>query len=614
MIITEGDPLSQQEKLVTSAALKQAEYVALVTTQAPYTGEAERVGLYYQEYPQVPLEWLRAPEETYLVRTKAKPWVPLAQIQKQLPEGAIFTGVVKTPETLLYTYIPKDYEKEYLELLKPPKPTPTWKETTITGKIYTGEISAFLLGPVVQLPWLYQKGMETLFPSKKEEIRQQLKPFVSPFQEFGAGATGVFEVWVRPEVPTPIGAVVGKVLARPQQWEAYATGEVSPFYLAGGILGTYSEAKATGWALGKAWSGVKRLTPELIKRPLYEAKEVVRFSQTARLIQKAGLELKYAEPFYTLRKIPSEVSTWMVKRGSIGAIEREIGWGEAKFLIPKGFEFWATIHEAPKHVGYPILFGTISKYGIVSVTKPSAFTQIQHAIERGMFPRMGGLSATQVQLFEKPTREIGKGLVFRGLELGARTTGKTFIPTLVGLGVATIPSIVQRPTPKITPSQILIQEPKLKPFTWELEKQKFPEPTWELEKQRFRFMEPTISKPKERGVTLPRIAPLPKAKPFQEPIIKPFEITIQTQKEIPITIPKSFQKEMQIPAIPIPTPTMPKVTYPPSWLQRGGGFGEGGRQQALFGKWFKRVHPIKTPEEMLRTFGFKQKKGRLRFP
>lgn len=463
-------------------------------------------------------------------------------------------------------------------------PPPTWKETAVTGQILEGGLVGFfaeMLAPL--LPKEKRRGYLESMGVVGRVVEPEYAPVIFKKPAI-AGFIGVGEAWVRPEVPTPTGALVGYALGRPEQLREYE--ELPPEYLVGGLLGTYAEAKAIGYAVGKAWAGVKRITPKLIKEPIARA---VRFGRVPKAIYRAKLAVKYREPVYTITHVPARMKTYLARQFPTAkiAVERGLAWGERQFFQPGAFEVWATTVEPYKFVGYPIIYGKAAQYAVIQVTKPTAFQQIMLGIEKGMFPRMGGLAAQQRLILRTGKRGFAPWLM--PTMPVAKALARQVPTTLAGLGISAVARgiRVERPRRKrrlVTPL-LVVPKPRIErlPFEREMEK--------------FRSLVLEVPKVKERE----RLVPVPKVS----------EALLQPQLAKQEALVKTVQKQVQVLVPKIPVPTILKPPTYPYWRRRGPRETFGKRFERLLGKWYYRKHPIPTPKQLARDFmGLPRKKRR----
>lgn len=106
-------------------------------------------------------------------------------------------------------------------------------------------------------------------------------------------------------------------------------------------------------------------------------------------------------------------------------------------------------------------------------------------------------------------------------------------------------------------------------------------------------------------IQTPKITPINRADLASRFIPKSMEKT--SSKVEQISIPKQAQKGQSRMASTLIAPNFPKQNFAKfPGLGLGGGFGNPARQgKQRYGKWFEKKHVIKTPNQMLRTFGLK---------
>jgi len=447
----------------------------------------------------------------------------------------------------------------------PAKEEPSWKETTVTGQIYTGKL-ALNIGELLtgrKTPGYVREYMK-FTPGALERQRAR---------EFSAGVVGIAESWIRPDIPTPAGALVGTALGRPEQFQAYQKGEVSPPYLAGGLFGTYIEAKVTGYGLSKAWSGVKRITPPIIKRPVQavvtKATKAVKFSRPAKLIHSAKLEIS--------KRVPE-----FLKRGPISPGEIVIPPAQERisyqWLQASKTAFEMTL--APRTGGV-----WVGKTYVTEAIKPP----MKHLFYTGGKLTIGYLRELK---YVKPTQEPGilpfvtqkqvtrMGIIPYVPKLVATGAQKAIRPTAVGFGVVTL----ARPR-RLRPTAPTREEPKLDvPM---------------LARTRERFRSITVQEPLARQRR--RLAPVLKVPPLLKMLAVPKALV--TPK---LAVEPTLKTVLKVPRVLIPSPPRPvlrkSISYPTYPRIPRGGRDISRREKDLFGAWFKREHKIATPEQVLRAF------------
>lgn len=158
-------------------------------------------------------------------------------VEAGVPESAIITGIRETSQGYRLTY---------------EMPTPSWRETTITGKV-----SGFFEGLTSRLPEYRDiYGPWYVGPTRKQQAG------------FLPGFIGTFEAYVRPEVPTPSGAVISSAWSYMPEtklgpWtigEAPPTTEPlkelsrqGPGYVLGGIFGEITQSLIISEVASKIW-------------------------------------------------------------------------------------------------------------------------------------------------------------------------------------------------------------------------------------------------------------------------------------------------------------------------------------------------------------------------
>lgn len=468
----------------------------------------------------------------------------------KVPTQQVYAPTPKQEEQIISLAMQLPPEKRAKYLVEPP----SWKETTVTGAIYReGEKT-----PVV--------GVH-LGGSISQDITMAFSGFV-----------GVFESWLRPEVPSPTGAVVGLAVGRPQQFQAYRE-ELHAGYLVGGLFGTYVEAKAMGFAAKKVWAGIKVVTPEFIKHPIYQT---VKFGRVAKLAHQVKLAApsfrgsrldvfltKHSKWYYrTTRGIAhGEVAIPRVtERISLGQLKASMGAWELTQAPRTGGVWIGKVAIAP--IKTKVLPHLISRGGLVSI---GFLREVSYDAEpywrRGLLPFVTQQQVTRLGLIPYVPKIVS-------------TTGKKGV-SMLGAGLAlTVPKLVVSQVPKLQPRKKMVVTPKV----WQ--------PTLAYEREKIRPLTLLEPKVKQRERLVPTLR-LPQ---------------IQEQPQAPtLKIPT-----LQIPTLDIPTPQVPKLdvpTYPlyPRVPRGGRDVSRGAR--GLFGTWFKREHKVASPKEVASRF-FGERKPR----
>jgi len=272
-------------------------------------------------------------------------------------------------------------------------------------------------------------------------------------------------------------------------------------------------------------------------------------------------------------KLPKTIQkrAWPIEYGK-KQIEKQLAWGEAKFLQPGGFEVWASTVEAHRYVGYPIIYGRKGMYVVIQVTKPTAFQQIMKGIERGMFPKMGGLAAKQRVIFRRGITGTSFAKAGESFRQFARSVAK---PTKA-MPLVTLPKITEKPSAisyeraKERFMQVAVQKPKQVERLVAVPKLGLRRVPYELEKEKYRPLEVAVQKPKQKVAVIQKLQLLQKLAPPR--LVAP---------------PTLYRPPYQPP------------TFPPYRERRLKAFVLAKRRKELFGRWFKKKHPIATPKQVL---------------
>ena len=400
-------------------------------------------------------------------------------------------------------------------------------------------------------------------------------------------------------------------------------GELGPWYWAGSLAGAFITGTAFAKGAGKVWKGITKITPIRIKAPI---SEVAKFGRVAKLVHKAKVKIITTEPVYSIRRAWRWIRT--PSQPAKTAIERGIVWGEEKFLMPSGFELSETLRPAYKWTGFPVIYGKKAAYGVIQVSPATALTRIQKWIERGMFPRMGTLSAQQVVVAKKavPLGFPTAGVAFErvGVTAPARVAG---VLPFVLLGVARRRRVVARKPaekPRVRRRMTALARhmqayargaavPVLVP--------KFAEPTLERAMQKFRPQALLRLEPKQREKAVPVVVPTlayalerqkfwpqqllqrPKVPEREKvfPVPKIVFEPVAVPKLVPTTRPKLVPRQVLVPSFPWFAPTVPARPVPvrPPLLPLRGRVDVGRRGRRRRGAWYLRVHPIPKPREFM---------------
>ena len=397
----------------------------------------------------------------------------------------------------------------------------------------------------------------------------------------GAGLAAIPEAFIRP-VPTISGGLVGTILS-PVTHGRFTTEPLQdiskvaveePFYIVGGGVGEVAAAMAIGWGVGKAWGGLKWLGGKTGVSPVItrHVVEPVRMSRVAHFVHKTKLAVSAKLPSYRA----SRVDIWLTKhvkpyyRRTGGVARGEVSLVPTKQPISlaqmqAGSMAWQAT-ATPRTAGL-----MIPKHLLKETVRE---TPMKHLISRGGQISIGYLR--EPMYFVKPTEQAGylpfvtqKHLTRMGIVPYIPKTvyvgGKKAVSVLgVGFGVSAFPRVAPKPRRKY--KQMLLPTPK------------FWQPTFLREREKFKPL--TVLEPKTAQRERTRLFPIQQLK--QPQMLK----QPQLQKMIQI---------MPSPLRTIPTLTVPSI--PPFRLPRG--VRDVSRGRGLFGKWFKRTHPIATPKQVV---------------
>lgn len=484
--------------------------------------------------------------------------------------------------------------------------TQSVKEVGLTGTLMKGAETLMEHPEVVFADILGLKGKkrERAIERGAPATRLMKQPGIKSLKQsvyFPIGFAAGVEAYVRPEIATPTGAVMEPILHGGRTTQAEYLLE-HPGYALGALYSEYLQAKAVGWALGKAWGGVKRVVPESVK-------QAVKFGRVAKTAYKAKITLK--------SKLPEFLRRGPITRGEIAippAPERmSVGWLRASKAaweltqFPRTGGVWLAraapgtgYRAATKALPLTIIHGTrviaykqhapleayfTKKWGLPDIShwhsevKLTPFVSQQLVTRMGVIPYAPSLVATG---FARGASRIVAGLgataFVRSMLLASAYQPKLWQPTAPKHKIAPVPKL-----------PLKLKAPSFQP-TFAYEREKFsPLRLFEMEK------------PKKRAV--PALKLPPKLK--EVPVVAPKLWQPVVPKRRVVTVPKQVPR-IPVPHIPTPykpTPTPPKPAALP-WIREGR---YPKRGKGLFGKWFYREHPIPLPSEMLRGYGKKRK-------
>lgn len=285
---------------------------------------------------------------------------------------------------------------------------------------------------------------------------------------------------------------------------------------------------------------------------------------------------KYAG-YPTLRPL-SAAAYASLRRG----MEQQI-FGGSQFLpqqvpnVAKELSSWETFSstaEAHRYAGYPVTQGPVS--GVKLTSEPTAYDQIRKAIERGMFPRMGGLSSQQVPVFAKPAYSSTEQLKY-AVDYGRQkppSPQRLFEPVESGrTGVSVSAPFLSNAIPRK------------------------PAETWTREKEMYRQLDFAASKPTTRQTPVPAASQLPEQRQRIAPIVSS---TLEAPQQVETVT------ETLLPPSPPPNVPPPSVRLlVPSAPNRFDLSGLGRRRRSVKSAWyrqFERRNPILGGRELLRAY------------
>lgn len=531
-----------------------------------------------------------------------------------LPVGALITGYTEQPygtyeisyvSPTKVTFPTKDYagltvgaakrlvmeERELASFIAPllikakEEKWPRLSETLAVGSIERGAVSAV------------ESSIELVFPYPTPTPKHHglgYLVFEAPIPEKAGYIAGELAVSL----------VVGYALSGPITWGTEQLAKV------GGKIAEHVPEGVKEWAKfgggGKAWErvsgAVKEVTPSLrgSRVDVWLAKHSGIYYRVTGGVAKGEIALGEFE-VYGLPELEAEAAAWSI----LGSAPRLGGVYVARG-VGGGFAGAKALPHLIYHGG-KISVGYLRElsYAPPSEAQLTPLVSQQQLTRMGVQPYFPKVSATF-------TRETGKLLMPTLVAAGAIGMARLAEPKQLKqlkTKVATVPKISLEPVleePTLALQRIAyspvagIEQPqRLKPKVAILPKVTLKpiavESMLAFQRVKYTPLEEFAPRLKERG----KIAFVPTLTHAQAVGLK--QLTTQ------ITVPA------------IPTPTIPTFTVPKAagfgYWPRGGGWDQLKGVGAFRGKWFKRTHPIKTYQEMMRTFGFRvpiQKKRRKR--
>jgi len=394
--------------------------------------------------------------------------------------------------------------------------------------------------------------------------------------------------------PTLTGGLIGKGLQAGVGWkstELERTMAYGPEYAVGTIFGDIFVSYATGKAVSKV---AKPLTTRVTAKTQSWLTE--KYIEKGPLAwkgwkEKAVMKVTGARPYLARGEV---VLPSLIEPVSLSQLQAsQLSW-ELTQAPGVGGVWLRNIGLAPTKT--KVLPHLIARGGAISIGYLRELGFEEPMWKRGLLPYVTQQQVTRMGITPHIPKMIG-------------VTGKKGISQfLFGMGLTTI--VKARPPTKVRQLTPVTLQPIRKRKEREVLFPKFWQPTLAYTREKFRPL--TIEKPKAKERE--RLIPILRLPPFQIPRREVKHPILPIPKQIPKQIPVSPQIVTQIPSVPTSTPTIPTVpspVIPLLRLPRGGRDVSRGRR-GLFGLWFKREHPIKTPKEMWRTFSLTPRKAKRR--
>ena len=484
-----------------------------------------------------------------------------------------------------------------------------------------------------------------LIPEPIKTIEGKKRPLgliagqIATFESLGYGVARLFGVKTPRPPPTFTSGLIGKgigAVTGVPSYELEKTMEYGPEYAAATIIGDILLSAAIGTA-------VEKVVMKPIVRPKAEAWLTKQYVKKGLLAwkgwkEKVVMKVTGARPYlaYGEVSIPT-AEVWGLKGAEAipkGLPYTDIGW-ELTIAPRTGGVMISKVPTTTLTKGVlPVFFGLgteliefIPKKSLSYVGGKEARTfkyerirdvggfektpwrvgwESKFGFEKARMPILKELMKQQKLLPFVTQTQLTRMGIFPYIPKVIAVTGKKGISHfLLGFGLTTItkarpPTDVRQISP-ITLPTLRKQREILFPKMWL--------PTLAYTREKFRSLTIERRKAKERE----RLIPIVKSSPFQIPESELKLPILEVPKQIPKQVPATPQIVTQIPQIPTPTVTIPTVPTPimPRFRLPGRRVAPR-RMRGLFGRWFEREHPIKTPKEMWRTFSLAPRKTRKR--
>lgn len=512
---------------------------------------------------------------------------------------------------------PQLFKEHYETVIAPKKMESQYLRETMRS--IEAEKTARYKGPITPLQ-LKQKELHletflgpqliSLREAKVKRLSEELYARGDPFGYFAAGFVSAGETTVELVFPHPTGVspVFHDIFALPGQPPEFIVGRV-----AGEVI--------TAVTVGKIFEGPLTLASEAASKVV--GKVVPKTIQT--YVAKAGTTIKAKLPSFK----GSRIDVWLAKH-SEWYYRKTGGLAVQEVVQPAGIRvFDMGTGKVVEKVGTGYLTSSELSWALAATKRTSAISVSKTFIEpatpsmKHLFFRGGKLTVGYLSElgFKKTAVEmVAEQRTLTPLVTQTQITRMGIVP-YVGGKVTTIGSAFFRSTtamfalslaPKVTkPTPKLRLEPKLKPIQWE--------PTLTREVLRFRMLSLEKQEVKQRQLlALPKLKmrqlqhqptrellrpKLEKKQVLPLPSLAlPKVATVQQQEQKLLTTPKLRQtaKHVYPPKLVPPTPTLSPPIKP--FTPPFGGQDFARDIARLSGRWFKRTHAIKEPEQMLRTF------------
>lgn len=499
--------------------------------------------------------------------------------------------------------------------------SPFWMPEVVMGGVQAIDVLVRGVGAVTGQPWA--KKLKPLPEHlRREPVGVLISPLFGPGAEETTLAAAISEEGIAGIQIGPYTVLRGLRLPRlderaRREFELYAKKmEESPSWFIGDVLWVYGESLAAGWALRKGGQAMRRLGGAVARTRICARvkTELLKTFQPARIPVREKIvgAVREISPEFIQKRV------WPVYYGKKKILEQIPLRGEEYWGYTPDITFLSTIDaEYFKYVGYPVLHGEKIGVKIIKTGAPTAFQQIQKAIEMGKYRAMGGLPATQQVVFAKPSMAAFKTAAAQWAAWTAPGVVAKTVPSWIApvVGEALVAgargALVPVVQPRFMPEALEKFRPQLLlPEFAEEREDLLPVPVGldvELTKERFRPVELLRPTPKKREDLIPVVIPDITQVSEQDVAQWQRQWVQQIQKQrLVFDVPQVVFAPPIAPPYPSPPPyppPPPPIIPPLKWPQRVGG----GMFLPPKGAWLYRKHPIAGPAAVAKGLTFAKK-------